>query len=293
MKIINSKFSKKKEIKPPDVSLKEDKERIKRWDEMNAPEDTSDRDSDDELEEDRDRWTYKEMVKNEFSLDSYQLNDDYLELAIQLSYITLFAVAFPVAPLLAVVNNMYESGVDLLKLTGCRRNRIDIKINLKIWLQIFEVILIISIFTNTYVLCMVSTHIKVVFPTTFHTFLSTQHGKFVALILIEHMFLGIKFACYHLISEVPQQIETALLLEKQSERIENASVELEHQNIGIINLFIFLSIYLSLIINLIGNFNPFNSANITPSSTPLTTPFAPLSPTSGSLTSLLGRYLYI
>jgi hypothetical protein len=38
--------------------------------------------------------------------------NDYLEIFIQIGYVCLFSLAFPLAPLLALVNNIFEIKVD-------------------------------------------------------------------------------------------------------------------------------------------------------------------------------------
>merc|ERR1712226_819643 len=41
--------------------------------------------------------------------------DDYLEMMIQFGYVTLFAQAFPLASVVAMVNNMFEKCIDATK----------------------------------------------------------------------------------------------------------------------------------------------------------------------------------
>ena len=43
------------------------------------------------------------------------LLDEYLELAIQYGFITLFVAAFPLAPLFALINNVFEIRLDAIK----------------------------------------------------------------------------------------------------------------------------------------------------------------------------------
>ena len=45
------------------------------------------------------------------------LLDEYLELAIQYGFITLFVAAFPLAPLCALINNLFEIRLDARKVT--------------------------------------------------------------------------------------------------------------------------------------------------------------------------------
>lgn len=49
------------------------------------------------------------------------VGDDYLEMVVQYGLVTMFAAVLPVAPALALVNNMFEAKVDLAKLLKCRR----------------------------------------------------------------------------------------------------------------------------------------------------------------------------
>ncbi len=46
------------------------------------------------------------------------LLDEYLELAIQYGFITLFVTAFPLAPLFALLNNIFEIRLDANKVTS-------------------------------------------------------------------------------------------------------------------------------------------------------------------------------
>lgn len=42
---------------------------------------------------------------------------EYIEMAIQFGFVTLFSAAFSLAPLLAMVNNLFEIRIDALKYT--------------------------------------------------------------------------------------------------------------------------------------------------------------------------------
>jgi anoctamin-10 len=49
--------------------------------------------------------------------DDYEQLDDYMEIVIQLGYVTLFASAYPLASLIAIVANLVEIHADCFKLT--------------------------------------------------------------------------------------------------------------------------------------------------------------------------------
>jgi hypothetical protein len=48
--------------------------------------------------------------------DAYDVAVEHTEILIQFGYVTMFAVAFPLAPLFALANNLWEARLDLVKL---------------------------------------------------------------------------------------------------------------------------------------------------------------------------------
>ncbi|XP_042693214.1 anoctamin-9 isoform X5 [Centrocercus urophasianus] len=70
-------------------------------------------------------------------LINYQLNevnifslfDEFLEMVIQYSFTTIFVAAFPLAPLLAFFNNLFEIRLDAIKMTRLRRRMVPRKTN--------------------------------------------------------------------------------------------------------------------------------------------------------------------
>lgn len=49
----------------------------------------------------------------EHEADEYDTFDDYLEMVLQFSYITLFSHVFPLAPIISIVHNLIEQRSDL------------------------------------------------------------------------------------------------------------------------------------------------------------------------------------
>ncbi|XP_035167620.1 anoctamin-9-like isoform X2 [Oxyura jamaicensis] len=70
-------------------------------------------------------------------LSNYQLNevnifslfDEFLEMVIQYSFTTIFVAAFPLAPLLAFCNNLFEIRLDAIKMMRLRRRMVPRKAN--------------------------------------------------------------------------------------------------------------------------------------------------------------------
>ena len=95
-------------------------------------------------------------IEEQSDLQGYATNDevdgtvdDYMELVIQFSFLTLFGLAFPVSFLLAFVTNVAEIQVDKLKLTKfSRRPFPQGASNIGNWLIILEVITFFGIFCN-------------------------------------------------------------------------------------------------------------------------------------------------
>lgn len=75
---------------------------------------------------------------------------DYAELAVQFGYITLFVVAFPLAPLLALANNYVETRSDAFKLlTQMQRPVPRGAEDIGAWQGVFTTISCIAVVTNS------------------------------------------------------------------------------------------------------------------------------------------------
>eukprot|EP00494_Astrolonche_serrata_P020216 UN20434 len=67
--------------------------------------------------------------------------DNIVEIFIQYGYVTLFALAFPLTPLLAFINNLLEIYIDSYKLVTYRRPFPKANIGMdKSWLLAFSVV---------------------------------------------------------------------------------------------------------------------------------------------------------
>ena len=80
--------------------------------------------------------------------------DDYMELAIQFGYLTLFAIAFPLSTSLAFVGLWFEMQTDKLKLLHLVRRPIPLSSkDIGTWLGIFSTVSVLAIFSNTALFC--------------------------------------------------------------------------------------------------------------------------------------------
>lgn len=128
--------------------------------------------------------------------------EDYLELAVQFGYITLFASAFPAAPFLAFVSNFFEQRFDALKL--CKvfqrpmpRGAQDIGT----WQTIFEILSVIAVVTNAAIMCF-----------SFASVLTvewTDDGRVWTFIMFQYTVLTCMFAFAKIVPDVAPHVSVA------------------------------------------------------------------------------------
>ncbi|XP_061577631.1 anoctamin-5 isoform X2 [Cololabis saira] len=82
---------------------------------------------------------------------------EYLEMVIQFGFITLFVASFPLAPLLALINNIIEVRVDAWKLTTQFRRPMAAKAHsIGAWEEILSGIAVLSVVTNAFIVAFTS-----------------------------------------------------------------------------------------------------------------------------------------
>ena len=88
-------------------------------------------------------------LNDEANKEEYEQFDDYIEMIIQLGYITLFAAAYPLAPFVALIANLVEMRLDMFKITFItRRPRCIPTSNIGMWKTLIRVIVWGSAITN-------------------------------------------------------------------------------------------------------------------------------------------------
>ncbi|XP_015249253.1 PREDICTED: anoctamin-5-like [Cyprinodon variegatus] len=82
---------------------------------------------------------------------------EYLEMVIQFGFITLFVASFPLAPLLALLNNIIEVRVDAWKLTTQFRRPVAAKAHsIGAWEEILNGMAVLSVVTNAFIVAFTS-----------------------------------------------------------------------------------------------------------------------------------------
>ncbi|KAM6942714.1 anoctamin-9 [Xenentodon cancila] len=81
--------------------------------------------------------------------DAFNLFNEFLEMVMQFSFTTIFVAAFPLAPLLALINNVFEIRLDAIKMAHLERRLIPRKTNdIGVWTKILEVIGVLAVIAN-------------------------------------------------------------------------------------------------------------------------------------------------
>jgi anoctamin-10/anoctamin-7 len=132
---------------------------------------------------------------------------EYNEMIIQFGYITLFVASFPLAPLLALANNVLEIRTDAAKMTQIHRRPPPlIAEDIGTWYSILEVMSIICVMTNCLIISFTSKRLS--------SGLNLDlRWRFWVMIIFEHAILIFKVALAALIPDVPEMVMNARLRE--------------------------------------------------------------------------------
>uniref|UniRef100_A0A4W5NFM0 Anoctamin n=1 Tax=Hucho hucho TaxID=62062 RepID=A0A4W5NFM0_9TELE len=82
-------------------------------------------------------------------VNSFSLFNEFLEMIVQFSFTTIFVAAFPLAPLLALINNIFEIRLDAIKMVSLERRLVPKKTNdIGIWTKVLEAIGVLAVIAN-------------------------------------------------------------------------------------------------------------------------------------------------
>ncbi|XP_059927397.1 anoctamin-9 [Gadus macrocephalus] len=81
--------------------------------------------------------------------NAFSLFNEFLEMVVQFSFTTIFVAAFPLAPLLALLNNIFEIRLDAIKMISLERRLVPKKTNdIGIWTNVLEAIGVLAVIAN-------------------------------------------------------------------------------------------------------------------------------------------------
>ncbi|XP_062855297.1 anoctamin-9 [Trichomycterus rosablanca] len=83
------------------------------------------------------------------NVDHFSLFKEFQDMVLQFSFTTIFVAAFPLAPLLALLNNIIEIRLDAIKMVGLERRLVPRKANdIGVWTNILETIGVLAVIAN-------------------------------------------------------------------------------------------------------------------------------------------------
>jgi hypothetical protein len=157
------------------------------------------------------------------------IRDEYAQKVIQYGYIALFAACFPIAPIFALMNNIYEVRGDAFKLLMVYQRPIPLQAeNIGVWEQIIKMISWLSVLTN-------SAYIAFISPAFFNLFLTgysygTQYAIRLGFVLGFHYAVVILVQLFTTVLPVmPKSVELAMNRQAYLERV-SADKDLEERD---------------------------------------------------------------
>lgn len=156
----------------------------------------------DPTDPDKSRKRQTTPTEEQFLLDEYPhllgTFDDYAEIITQFGYVTLFAIAFPLGPLFAFVNNYIKIRFDGWKLCQNKRRAWPMGAeDIGTWQTVLSIMTLLATFTNSFLVTFTGT--------TFQDF--TIFERLLLFTLFEYALLAIKVALEVIIADVPAPVD--------------------------------------------------------------------------------------
>ncbi|CAM9723991.1 unnamed protein product [Chrysoparadoxa australica] len=130
--------------------------------------------------------------------DEYESFDDFLEMAIEFGYVTLFASAFPLAGLVSLLANAVEVRSDLFRLKYVfRRPNPERHISIGVWATVMDCMVYLSILTNCLLFALSSEQMLQWMPWLFGR--DMRDGEQILLKGMGRWVVGIAFGMEHLL----------------------------------------------------------------------------------------------
>ena len=167
--------------------------------------------------------TIENAVEREAINEPYDSNfDDFKEMSLQFGYVTLFAVSYPLAALLAWLNNIIELRLDAYQLCSVhQRTKWRTQEDIGSWAGVFQALSIINVITNACLIGFVGSQLAqqdffvedqpAVAPGAIQTFVDRfkMWKMWIVVVLVEHAVLMLKFGVAAFSASVPEWIGDA------------------------------------------------------------------------------------
>jgi hypothetical protein len=150
---------------------------------------------------------------------------DYATMATQFGYITLFGVAFPLAPAMCMINNLIEIRSDAYKLVKVhRRPPIETREDIGSWQLAFETIAVVAVITSACLIGFVGSQLQTELETTasYDEIPSAvvrfeDHRLWVVTVITEHAVLALRFLLQAMVPSTPNWVaQTKLMLDEEN-----------------------------------------------------------------------------
>ncbi|CAN8012322.1 unnamed protein product, partial [Ixodes pacificus] len=142
----------------------------------------------------------RELYKQE---DAEFRRDEFAEKIIQYGYLMLFAASFPLAPLLALLYNMFDLRIDANRLLWLNRRPVAFRDDdIGMWFHLFGFINACGVVSNAFLIA---------FTSTFGKNLKNDYRRFIFIIAFEHLVFGVKFILTLAIPDTPTAVKNAKL----------------------------------------------------------------------------------
>ncbi|KAH8042642.1 hypothetical protein HPB51_024874 [Rhipicephalus microplus] len=127
--------------------------------------------------------------------------DEFAEKIIQYGYLMLFAASFPLAPLLALLYNMFDLRIDGNRLLWLNRRPVPFRDDdIGMWFHLFGFINVCGVVSNAFLIA---------FTSTFGRNLKSDYRRFMFVIAFEHLVFGVKFILTLAIPDTPAAVKNA------------------------------------------------------------------------------------
>ncbi|BES95437.1 Anoctamin [Nesidiocoris tenuis] len=93
----------------------------------------------------------------DYFLEEIDIFTEYLEMVLQFGFVTIFVSAFPLAPLCALINNLFESRCDAKKILKYYRRPVAVRVkSIGVWLTILDFVSKFAVFSNALIISFTS-----------------------------------------------------------------------------------------------------------------------------------------
>ena len=169
-------------------------------------------------------------AKREAALETYAgVFDDYLELWVQMGQVCLFSSVFPLAALVALLNNVIEIRSDAFKIIHASQRPIpNRKSGIGSWLPMFDFLGYAAVITNISLVGMVIMSSPSTLRELEQTFGLTDLAVLLLLVGAEHLLMVFKVGLSFIIPDVPEDVKMKLRLAAKREDVARTK-NLEHR----------------------------------------------------------------